>query len=358
VEHLPHYTVIATNMKILVTAPPKTGKSTLICRVIEALQKSGTKDCRGVLSTEKLDCTGITREGFTAVLSDGRSKEFMIKENHESVGHPCPESKMVAMIGTYQVKVDIIEEFVVPFLKKSEEEGNNTEDGLIYIDEIGRAQAFSSEFLATVGDIFLHSTQCVLASIVFEDEAWSQSFKAYEFVWLVEVTEENRSFLPCILEAMYTHDHLFKQLSEDGQKLVKTIFFELLELKMFNAAKKLFSNAIKYILEGKIVVQGVKTQQESGADDGDCEMRCFVVKGDTNTHEVHVKENKCDREQNGSSAPPHDFLTRTGQANSVILCCMDRFSCDCPLFNGTAPFSGRQQVCSHIVAICITLWAG
>ena len=328
-------------MKILITAPPKTGKSTLIRHAIDALIKSGVKYCQGVLSAEKLDSAG-TRVGFTAVLGDGRSEDFMIKEIYGSNG--ANSSRNTKTLGPYQVQIKVIEEFVVPYLKKCCAE-SNTDDCLIYIDEIGRAQAFSSEFLAAVDEIFLHSTQCVLASIVYEDESWSQSFKAYDSVWLVEVTEENRNFLPRILESMFSNDHLFKILSANRQKLVKSFFFELLNLTMFTAAKKLFSNVIKYILDEKI-------QEVLRSEGGGRAKRCFEVEGDTSRH--GVEDHGAVRGGGDSTHPSASSSSQQASSTSSVLLLMERYSCDCPLFNSLAPFAGQdRQVCSHILAIHI-----
>ena len=382
-------------MKIIVTAPPKTGKSTLIRHVVTSLKTSGVLNCQGVLSEEKLDSTGTHRVGFTALLSNGTEALFMTKESCNTSQPPETAADKV-LVGPYVVHLNVIDKFVVPILNTSYVEGT-AEKNLIYIDEIGRAQAFSGAFLTVAEDIIRYSEQCVLASIVYEDEVWSQAFKAYDCVWLVEVTLDNRSFLPRILEAMYTYHHYYKLLPESKQKLLKAIFFELLHLKMYYSAKKLFSNAIKYILEGKIkFVTAVRNEDREGC------VQHFEVIGETSRHDVKEWTGGRGREEGGDLvltsglsrttaaavsststttavtmalsphpassnasssplSPPLASLCTTSalspsvlsEASTSLLHGMERFSCDCPLFNGIAPFDGQQQECSHILAIVI-----
>jgi nucleoside-triphosphatase THEP1 len=369
-------------MKILVTAPPRTGKSTLIRNVVELLNGTGVKICHGVLSTEKLDPTGSTRIGFTALLSDGRAEEFMIKtegnrssnlnkevDSGADVSTEMRTYSRAVMVGPYQVLVNVIDEFVVPKLKHARDEGKK-EESLIYIDEIGRAQALSPIFLATVGDIISSCAQCVLASIVHEDEDWSLPFKEDGCVWLIEVTVANRSYLPRILEAMIGNAHLYNTLPACGQQFLKDIFFELLRLEMFHAAKKLFSNTIRYIIEGRITSIDQRSDIASASED--C---VFKVLGDTSQHEVRAARSRCPEADSdvlmgwwlparrpqaatvgavsaASEQVPNVQQHSLGQ-QALSLSLLSSLRCDCPLSRGTTPFEGQPQICSHVLAALI-----
>ena len=316
-------------MKILLTAPPRTGKSTIIHKVVSILQERCNKVCCGVLSTEKLDTSGSKRIGFTAVLSDGYKAEFMTKQCYSST----KELKKEYRVGPYVVNVDVIDEILVPALRRFAAEGSST-DQLLYIDEIGRAQAHSSDFLETVNNILLQSEQCILASIVYHDEEWSRLFKELDFIWLIEVTTNNRDFLPEILVEIFLRQSLYFSLPDNTQEFIKKLFFYLIDKEMFVAAKKLFKNAIRYVVEDKVVVG-------SCPDAGGSTI--YNVEGDTSLHEVRNSHTFLDLETSGLNS----------ETGVIIEDKISNFSCDCPLYNGIKPFSGRSQICSHIIAILI-----
>jgi nucleoside-triphosphatase THEP1 len=346
-------------MKVLVTAPPGTGKSTLMRAVVDSLNKSRIKSCKGVLCVEQRDPTGTRRIGFTAVLSDGRSKDFMIKEkkkkHHTEISEEKEfsgdqESKEEVRVGAYVVQLNVIEEFVVPYIK-SLANGSRSDNNLIFIDEIGRAQSFSSDFLNTVDDILQDPEQCVLASIVHAETEWSQPFKELDSVWLVEVTLENRDFLPPIIVSMFTNINIIQSLSECDQLFVKNMFFELLKCNMFKAAKKLLSNTIKYVLEGRIVES--REESRSGGM-----LSCFEVRGDTHNHVVQEIESAILVNNSNIECQEHansgDGISDANPIDSALHQ-VDRFLCDCPLFLGLPPFAGQSQICSHILAVRLFL---
>mmetsp|Transcript_19350 Transcript_19350/g.32538 ORF Transcript_19350/g.32538 Transcript_19350/m.32538 type:complete len:383 (+) Transcript_19350:113-1261(+) len=368
-------------MKILVTAPPNTGKSTLMRTVVTSLTTRNIKTCRGVLTTENRDSTGIRRVGFTAQLSDGRKADFMIKkkrqmnDEEEVSGEVEPEVR----VGSYVVQLSVIDELVVPFLKSIDDDFHG-DDNLVYVDEIGRAQAHSSEFLQTVERILKNTSQCVLGSVVLAENTWSRVFKEQVSVWLIEVTLDNRDQLSSILEAMYISSALFSSLQDTDQRYLKAMFFELLHLKMFVAARKLFKNTVKYVLDGKVtrVARALSSDGDSGAGTGsstyDCDDEVYEVKGDTNDHFVHMTQwpEKLQTEKvlplreedgtvfssithrSGDELEAHDTSApsvRSSWSSCTVLQHVDLFSCDCPLFCGEGPFAGQPQLCSHILAV-------
>lgn len=270
-------------MKFLITAPPATGKSTVIAKVLSLFQ--GPKG--GVLSTEQCDASG-KRIGFQAISESGTHRPFMTKA----------VNKEDADVGNFVVDLNAINSFVVPELVRAKE----MEDGLIYVDEIGRAQALSPSFLETVRSI-LDTDACVLASVVYTDEPWSREFKRHSKVTLIEVTKENRERLPYVLVAAFENAAHFYNLDATQQAEVRSKLHHLLSSGQYEAAIKLFKNAVVYVSEGRV-------RKELGK---------FFVTGLTGAHQL---------EQAG-----------------------DRWLCDCDLSNGKGCFAGSPEICSHQMAV-------
>lgn len=163
-------------MKILLTAPPKTGKSTLIKKLIEGYK--GNK--YGILAEEVRD-SNQQRTGFDAVRLDGQRKPFMQVSSQQTdyrVGDK------------YNVDVGVVDDF----MSKAIIEGLEKRDGMIFIDEIGRAEAFSPFFLHNVREA-LDSDLNVIGTIVYDDEPWSMEFKNHPGVMLFEINEVNRDLM-------------------------------------------------------------------------------------------------------------------------------------------------------------------
>src|SRR5579885_1555623 len=123
-------------MKILLTAPPGMGKSTIREKVVRGFDGKHY----GIVAREVLDESG-KRIGFTSINPSGQSQQFMFyteSPSAESIG------------GQFDVDIKAIDDFVVPELKK----GMTDSSALIFVDEIGRAQAKSPLFLQTLRQIF------------------------------------------------------------------------------------------------------------------------------------------------------------------------------------------------------------
>ncbi|HEY9755195.1 MAG TPA: nucleoside-triphosphatase [Oculatellaceae cyanobacterium] len=272
-------------MKILLTAPPAMGKSTVIGKVVGAFK--GTK--RGIVAREIRDDDG-ERVGFTSVKESGDSRQFMFRTktpNEDSIG------------GLFDVDLEAVDGFVIPELK----EGMQAACGLLYVDEIGRAQAKSALFLATLREI-LAGRSNVLASIVYEDEPWSLEFKRHPDVCILEVTPGNRDRLPEILGAAFGQAALFAALSKSQKSQVLRWLKEFVQSEKLDSAAKIFSNALPYLHEKKIELVA--------SSNGRIE---YSVRGLTNAHRLVLEG--------------------------------DKFVCDCDLSKGTGIFAGNAGVCSH-----------
>lgn len=144
-------------MKILLTAPPKTGKSTIVQKFVEMYP--GRKV--GVVAREMRD-ENNERVGFKNVNLEGKESVFMHVRDIESE---------ILVGNKYKIDVKAIDTFVVPEITQEVRS-----DAVVIIDEIGRAQSYSSAFLDAVTKLF-DSDKNILATIVYDDEPWAVSYK-------------------------------------------------------------------------------------------------------------------------------------------------------------------------------------
>lgn len=279
-------------MKILLTGKPGVGKSTILKKVATDLKMSKY----GVVAKEIRDGQN-QRIGFEAVTFDGRSIIFAHKFAF----------KTEFTVGEYYVDVKAIDDFIVPELRKGLDKSNS----IVLIDEIGRMQSFSDEFLNIVGYLF-QSKSNLLATIVLKDEPRSLKFKKYPGVVLIEVNDKNREYLAEIINIAFSNAEAYNKLTLSQQKFVNELFKNFIIDNKFIQAKKLFKNAVVYVAEGKVE----KITEDS-------ELAEYRISGRTNQHKT--------------------VFHKAGS----------KYECDCNLFNGKDEFKGNAGECSHIMAIKI-----
>lgn len=275
-------------MKILLTAPPATGKSTVIDAVVRQFKGS----TRGIVAREVLDQNG-KRQGFTSFNAACESRQFMFRA---APGH--------ATVGDFSVDVTAIDDFVVPELRSA-----LREHGLVYVDEIGRAQARSQAFIDMLRELFASEIN-LLASIVYDDEPWSMEFKLDQTTTMLEVTVANRDTLPSILLAAFDNAHLFAQLSKEQQSTTCKLLQTLVANEHYVGARKLFDNALHYVTQKKV------------------SPRSEAV--DAKTYEI-------------SGKTKHHVLTAHSDGT---------FQCDCDLSNARGEFK-QAEPCSHQLSVLI-----
>lgn len=278
-------------MKILLTASPGTGKSTIIDSVVQRFP--GSKG--GIVAREILNDSG-ERTGFTAVDQNGAARQFMYRTD-------SPDQASIG--GLFNVDIDALDNFVVPALNLC----RSQKFQLIFVDEIGRAQARSAAFLELVR-VLLSADNSLLGSIVFEDEPWSLEFKQHAEVILLPVTLANRSYLPDILLAAYKVADAFAALNTRQKQAVSDFLKHFLDSGQFMAARKLFTNAIGYVSEQKIEITEEKATLKS-----------FRISGQSRAHELVWHRDT------------------------------DSFVCDCDLSNGRGEFADAPEVCSHQMSV-------
>jgi nucleoside-triphosphatase len=318
-------------VKVVLTGPPGAGKTTLLRRVVELLELKMSSEVgsispsntaisslsdaptqRGIdLRTRGVYCEERRVDGkrvsFDAILSSGERRSFMAKSLE--TGPLFPQR-----VGNYTVDVGTIENFVVPELLDCMEASPR----LLYIDEIGKAQAYSDRYLHTASRL-LRSDGDLIATVVKEDLDWSLEYKYSPFVWLIEITEKNRDHLVGVILAMFLNSSKFQNLSAARQAIVKSIFYSLLEKNQFIAARKLFENALMYVIEGRVRAATLDSEGALGSDS-----HCFLIEGTTGCH-----------------------VLRRNQENKD-------FTCDCDLSRGTGKFTPHgPQMCSHEMSVAI-----
>ena len=153
---------------ILVTGPPRCGKSTLIERVVRQLDRPAT----GFFTRELR--TGERRVGFAIETLDGKRG---ILAQWDLTSH--------YQVGRYGVSLEDINGIAVPSLIPS-----GPED-LVVVDEIGKMECFSRLFRDTLIRV-LNSNHRLLGSIAIKGDRFIQGIKARDDVLLIDLSEANR----------------------------------------------------------------------------------------------------------------------------------------------------------------------
>jgi len=166
---------------ILLTGPPRCGKSTLIEKVIQKIDRPMT----GFFTREIKE--GGKRVGFSIITLDG--KEGIL-------AHENSETKI--RVGKYGVHLDRLDQIAVPAIT------TGRPDEIIIIDEIGKMECLSPLFRETLLKT-LNSNHWVVGSIAFKGNPFIERIKERGDVALFTVTEKNRDLLVGeILEHMHS----------------------------------------------------------------------------------------------------------------------------------------------------------
>ncbi len=169
---------VGVSKKILITGKPGIGKTTVIKKIFQELGKRAvgfyTEDYRNPKTHKRKGFKVITFDGKEAVLAD-----VDLKSNYR--------------VGKYGVDVEGFENIVVPIL----EFALNSKDKIIVIDEIGKMEFYSDRFRNLIWKIMENPDLKVVATISQKDfHPLIKKIKNLPDVEIVEVTRENRDFLP------------------------------------------------------------------------------------------------------------------------------------------------------------------
>jgi nucleoside-triphosphatase len=159
---------------ILLTGPPSVGKSTIIRKIIERFSFAANG-----FYTEEERIDG-NRVGFITHTLDGK------------IGYLAHKSMPSEhRLGSYGVSIENIEKLFIPAIAPRD-------NPVIFIDEIGLLQCFSDQFIASVKNA-LDSDSIVIGTIPLQNTKEILEIKERPDVDIIEVTRENRDFLPAIL---------------------------------------------------------------------------------------------------------------------------------------------------------------
>jgi nucleoside-triphosphatase THEP1 len=162
----------ALPMKLLITGLPRSGKSTLLERLINEIPHK-----RGFVTTEIRE--GGERTGFQAVTDTGHKQ--ILSSIHIASQYKVPRS----VGGTYNVDVDAFDRLLSSLF-----DHNDTD--LLYIDEIGRMELFSERFKELVNNYLIAPNNFIGTIPSAYDDEFIMKVKARTDVMLIEITPENR----------------------------------------------------------------------------------------------------------------------------------------------------------------------
>lgn len=266
-------------MKLLITGRPKSGKSTILSELV-----AGVSPRRGFIT--KGFVKDHHRIGFIVEDMNGLRAVLAQTQNPTSL-----------QVGRFYVHPEVLAQFTRSLSHPKTGE-------LLYLDEVGQMQLYSNEFRSLV-ETYLDAPNDFLATItsVYSDE-FTKNILGRDDIVLFQLTVANRNQIKKSLSIALHNNGLFSELSTAIQKAVVEYANKYLNKDSFISFNKLFTNAIRYFLEGRI-----------SAVDADT----YTVKGNTNEHLVRFKP-------------------------------MNGLSCDCPLSNGKEPYDEPME-CSHIQAV-------
>lgn len=156
---------------ILFTGPPGCGKSTLIEKIVNEIERPST----GFFTREMREKGH--RVGFSINTLDGKQGVLA----HQSI-----RSKY--RVGKYGVNLEDIDYIAVPSMIPANEEM------MVIIDEIGKMECFSPLFRETVIRI-LDSKHSVIGSIPLRGGLFIECIKKRKDIMLIQVSEKNRDTL-------------------------------------------------------------------------------------------------------------------------------------------------------------------
>jgi nucleoside-triphosphatase THEP1 len=168
-------TVIPTN--ILVTGPPRSGKSTLIEKAINQIQAPITG-----FFTREIRQSG-KRVGFSIATLDGKIGVLA----HRKIKSRC-------RVGPYGINLQDLDQIAVPSMLPSDPED------LVIVDEIGKMECFSLPFKRALMYV-LNSDHQLIGSIAIKGDNFIQNIKKRSDVLIIPISKSDRdSALELLLE--------------------------------------------------------------------------------------------------------------------------------------------------------------
>ncbi len=214
-------------MKILLTGKNRSGKTTILQNLIAAESLKN-----GLTTIEVRDDSN--RIGFDIIDSANR-KTILARVDRPSQ----------FQVGRYYVDVASFDAFIEPLF-------DYDQDQLLFIDEIGQMQLYSSRF-QTLSKQYLDAANDFIGtfSAIYEHPLIT-SIQDREDVLVCSVTPKNRVELETALRATLNNRKTFNHLPTDQRTTVLRLARSYLAVQNFTSFKKLFNNAVHYVSEGKV----------------------------------------------------------------------------------------------------------
>ena len=185
----------------LLTAPPRTGKSTAIKKIVNML---GPNNCGGFY-TEEIRENG-ERIGFRVVSLNG--KEGILA----TVSFNSPHK-----ISKYGVDLKVFEDTGLEELYRSID---SKYIKYLIIDEIGPMQLFSNEYKELLLRM-LSIDKPVIGTAFYANYDWLDEFKKNKQIKLIEINENNRNIIPLqIVEEVSKEDTIFQRKIQKAKRYV------------------------------------------------------------------------------------------------------------------------------------------
>lgn len=170
---------------VILTGPPGIGKTTLIHKVCQALKQRGVP-LQGFYTEEQRDRG--RRIGFDVVTLDGhRGQLARIGDSTQS------GTRQACCVGQYVVQVKEFEQVALPALTLKKDKLP-----VYIIDEIGKMELFSQNFVKSISEILAADGSTVLATIPIKRQnpiRFVEDVRNRKDVKLFEISKENRNLL-------------------------------------------------------------------------------------------------------------------------------------------------------------------
>lgn len=216
---------------MIITGPPKIGKSTILEKTIATL----TKNHKSVLGCVVKEIKHHnTRIGFDLCFLPKQDTVLLASSQQELSGR---------QIGRFYVSISTIDNTLIPYMHTMSTD--KTHDVLVF-DEIGRMQNLSPKFLAAV-DKIMGSQKPLITTIVYDYEKWAQKYKDNSKHFIIDVNESNRDFIPILINSIILSADYITILNDCYISNILQLFNRLLKNNKQEELLKLFKRTVKYL---------------------------------------------------------------------------------------------------------------
>lgn len=186
---------------ILLTAPPRTGKSTAIKKIVNML---GPGNCGGFYTEEIRQ--NDERVGFKIISLNGEEG---------ILAHISFDSDY--KISRYGVDLAVFEKICLKELSRAI---SSEKIKYIIIDEIGPMQLFSDEYKKILLQM-LSINKPIIGTVFFTSHEWLDGFKKNKEVNMIEINEKNRNQVPIDIVTTILNDNVeYQRKMQKAQKYV------------------------------------------------------------------------------------------------------------------------------------------